>query len=64
MKIYMMVTKDKYEWPLAMAESMGQLGEKVGVSKQTICSTIRRTRMGAKRPQRFVEVEIGDDDDV
>ena len=58
--IWMMVTMDEYELPLAVAESAGELAKKVGVDKNTIMSCVSHVRKGRKTRSRYVKVEIED----
>lgn len=59
-RLYMVVTKDEYEEPLAVAESMAELGRIIGVDKASICRGIQRHKRGGKSKYRMIEV---DDDD-
>lgn len=49
MKLYMKVTKDKYELPLAVAESAGELAALTGVDKNVILSSISHKRRQWKK---------------
>lgn len=62
MQIWMFVTKDKYEMPLAVADSVGELGQLIGRKKSTICSAMSRAKRRGTRC-RYVKVEVEDDDD-
>ena len=55
-KLYMKVTKDRFELPLAVAESAEELAEMVGNTKGTIQSCISHKHKG------WVRVLIPDDD--
>lgn len=58
MKVYMMVTKDEYELPLAVADSAKELAEITGRSVNTIRSAICHfKRRGGFSIYRKVEVE-------
>jgi hypothetical protein len=61
MKIYMKVTDDKYEHPVAIADSQGELAEMLGVTKNCIASALCHARQGRNRSV-YKEVDIGDDD--
>lgn len=63
MKLYMMVTTDKYQLPRAVAESIVELSKITGVSKATIQTTLCRTRKDGKA-RRFAEVIVDDDEKV
>lgn len=49
--LYLWVTSDKYELPLAVADSMEELARMAGVTVGTVTSSISR-RKRAKRPGR------------
>ena len=58
--IWMKITKDEYELPLAVAESATDLARMLGVSVDTIYSaTSRRRNHGDKTA--FIKVEVKDD---
>ena len=52
MKVYMEVTRDKYELPVAVANNVEELARIVGVKKSTIKSDISHKR------GRFIRVEV------
>ena len=54
MKLYMKVTKDEYELPLAVAESASELGRMVGTSGSVVLSSISHHRPG------WVRIECDD----
>ena len=62
MYLYMKVTRDKYELPVAIADSAAELARMVGVKVQTVreCTTPSRVRNGTNGCYRKVFVE--DDD--
>lgn len=49
MKVYLKVTKDKYELPLAIADSPSELAEMVGTTSNAITSAICHNQKGYKR---------------
>ena len=57
MKIYERVTRDKYELPLAVADSECELAEILGISINTVYRGIKKFRSGKKSIYR--EIEIG-----
>lgn len=60
--VYMKVTKDEYELPMAVADSVSLLARKLGISKSTIESTMSNARKyGYKCP--YVKVELEEEDD-
>ena len=61
MNIWLKVTADEYEFPLAIADSAEQLGNIVGVSKNCIYSSVSHANRLGYRSQ-YVKVEIEEDD--
>ncbi len=59
--LWMKVTHDKYELPVAVADTAGQLALMVGCSVNAIHSGISNARRGGYRCQ-YVKVEIEEDD--
>lgn len=62
MKLYLQVTKDKYELPLAVAETGAELARMIGVNANTIHSTICKTNQVGDRRCSYVAVEVDDDE--
>lgn len=69
MKLYMGVTPDKFELPIAVFETGKELAERFGVSSSVIYCEISRQKKGGryqndgrKRGVRFIGVEIEDYD--
>lgn len=60
--MYMAVTTDKYELPIAIGDTAGELGKIVGVSPNTIHSSISKNLSGKTRKMRFVKVKIDDEE--
>lgn len=59
-KLYMVVTKDKYELPLGVYDSLDELAEKQGVKKNYIKKSISQYEHGTNKwfvPFRKVIVE-------
>ena len=53
MVLYVAVTNDRYELPIAVAETQTELAIIVGVDKSTICRQIKRRAAGEKeRPRK------------
>jgi hypothetical protein len=58
MKLYIKVTKDGYEHPIAIAESIPLLARQLGISKATVTSAMSKQRKGLYDCYyRVVEVE-------
>ena len=59
MVLYVAVTNDRYELPIAVAETQTELAIIVGVDKSTICRQIKRRAAGEKeRPRKKMRNEI------
>lgn len=58
MTLYMKVTRDKYELPVAVADSKSELACMVGVAPSSVCHALER---GWKK-STYVAVEVDDDE--
>ena len=54
--IWMMVTTDKYEFPIEVAESAGKLAELVGSSRGSIISSVHKLEHGVIKKSRYRRV--------
>lgn len=57
---YMEITRDKYELPVAVAESMTELANMCGVKVSTICHSVNRKNK-QKVPHKYVRVLMDDE---
>lgn len=57
----MVVTKDEYELPIAIAETSKELAKICGVSCKTVISGALRSKSGKVKKSRYIKVEIDDD---
>ena len=57
----MLVTKDKYELPVIIAETSTELARICGVSNRTVISGALRSKSGKVKKSRYIKVEIDDD---
>lgn len=65
MTIYMKVTKDEYELPVALADSVGKLARLVGVDPNVIYTVLSRAkRKGYKSSYVKVEIDDMEEEDV
>lgn len=55
--VYMMITKDKFELPLAIADSAEELAKMVGVLPSGVYSGARNAQKG-KRKSKYIRVLI------
>lgn len=58
MILYIMVTRDKYELPLAVADTAAELASMVGVTTNAVLSGISKTRKGKLKKSRYIRVEV------
>ena len=63
-KIYMMVTRDEYELPILITDSIDELAEKTGKSKNSILSSISHYLSGRYPYSPYRRIEIEEDEDV
>jgi hypothetical protein len=61
MKLYMKVTSDKYELPLAVAKSVTELAKACGVTRNTIWQQMWMQRTGKVKHCCYHCVEVEDD---
>ena len=61
MTVWMLVTKDKYELPVIIAETSTELARICGVSNRTVISGALRSKSGKVKKSRYIKVEIDDD---
>lgn len=60
-KLYLLVSKDEYELPLAVCDSVYELSERAGATENTIRSALSHYKNdGVNCPYRQVEVELED----
>lgn len=58
--LWLMVTLDKYELPLAVAESASELAKIAGVSKNTVMASVSHVKHGRKKRSKYIKVEVDD----
>lgn len=61
MKLYLKVTKDRYELPLAVADSPRELAKMIGVSRDTINTALSKVKAGEVRNSTYKIVEVEDE---
>lgn len=61
MTVWMLVTKDKYELPVIIAETSTELARMCGVNNRTVISGALRSKSGKVKKSRYIKVEIDDD---
>ena len=60
MVLYIAVTKDKYELPVAVADSVGELSQMTGATKNSILSCISHGKRDGRHSQYH---KVVDEDD-
>lgn len=60
--VYMMVSSDKYEFPLAIADTVQELSRIIGVNSTSITTSIIRSERGLFK-SHYKRVYIGDDEE-
>ena len=61
MKLYLAITPDRYELPLAVCDSPGELARCYGVSKSCVLSNITHGDSGKVRGAKFIRTEVEED---
>ena len=56
MHVYIAVSKDKYELPIAVADTASELARMVGVKENAIIASISRTKAGKIKWSRYRKV--------
>ena len=62
MTVWMEITLDKYELPLAVADTSTELSRMRGLEKRTVLKTLWRWKSGKLKNCKFRKVEIDDDE--
>lgn len=60
MVLYLAVSKDKYELPIAVADSPYELDKMLGLGKGTVLSHISFIKSGRLKRQKYFRVEVED----
>lgn len=63
MKLYMEVTSDEYELPVAVAESPKELAEMTNVNSSAIRSAVCHMKMPGRKRSKYVRLEVEDEDE-
>ena len=61
--VWMLVTEDKYELPLVIADSAAELARLTHRSQQTIRGAVSRCETGKRKRCRYRRVRITDDEE-
>lgn len=60
--VYMKITNDKYELPVAVADTASELANILGIKKSSIAASMYHARAG-KRKEIYIKVYVGSDED-
>lgn len=55
--LWLAVTADKYELPLAVADSAAELGRMFGMKKNSIIGAVSKQRDGSISGRKFLKIE-------
>lgn len=61
-KLYLAVTPDRYELPLAVCLDAYELGRCLGISGRSVLQSMGRKQSGTKRGYNLVRIEVEEDD--
>lgn len=61
MTVWILVTRDEFELPVAIADTAKELARICGVSNRTVISGALRSKSGKVKKSRYIKVEIDDD---
>lgn len=61
MKLYMAVTPDEYELPIAVCKDIHELAKVFGIKPQSVSEAISKNRPGKKTGAKFIRIEIEED---
>lgn len=61
MKLWLYVTLDEYELPIAVADSCKELADMLGINAMTIYSALRHVRNGTHKRTRYMVIDVEDD---
>lgn len=62
MVVYMQVTKDEYELPVAIADTVAELAMLTGIKPNSISTSISKAKK-YKRKSQYVKIEIDEGDE-
>lgn len=58
MNLYLEITKDKFELPLAVAESVEELAKLRNVSPWTIYRSLSNTNVGKTNKSKYLKIKV------
>jgi hypothetical protein len=64
MKLYLAVTADEYELPIAVEETCAELARRFGITNASLLSTLSHgDSTGRYSGHKFIRIEVEDDED-
>ena len=63
MKLYLVVTKDEYQLPIAVAESIRELAQMTGSRTESLATVFSHLRKRPNQKYKYLEIEVDDYDD-
>ena len=64
MVLYLAVSPDRYGLPIAVADSARELERMLGLGRGTVVSHISKVRHGTLRKQKYLKIEIDDEEEL
>lgn len=61
MRLYLAVTADEYELPLAVEADPSSLGRHFGIKGESVLCSISRKENGKAKGRRFIRIEVDDE---
>lgn len=61
MVLYLAVSKDKYELPIAVADGAEELSRMLGLAENTVSTHISLIKSGKLKRQKYFRVEVEDE---
>ena len=61
--VWMQITHDEFELPVAVANTAQELADIVGTTKNNVQSATAHVRRGRNKWSRFIRVQVDDDEE-
>lgn len=59
--VYMKITRDEYELPLAIANSAAELARILGLKPKTVINSMSRARTGRRHSTQYIRVNVSEE---
>ncbi|MET3616745.1 hypothetical protein ABID14_000365 [Peptoniphilus olsenii] len=56
--VYLAVTPDKYQLPLYVADSVGEMAERFNTTVSSVSTSISKNKSGNRKGVKFIRIEI------